>query len=104
EERVDEERKRAEPREREAPPAARERGPECLRCSSRRQLRPHLARPLLGDEVLRRRLLAVVGELHLRVDARRRQRREQRLWDHLPPREILEPRRVREALQPEQLP
>src|SRR5579872_868422 len=66
-------------------------------------LRPDLAGPLLRDEGLRCGLLTRAGELHLCVQARRRQRCKQRLRDDLPLGEVLEPRRMRVPLQPEQL-
>ena len=67
-------------------------------------LRSHLGRPLLCDEVLRRRLLAVGRELHLRVDRCIRQCGQQRLRDDVALREVLEAGRVREPLEPDELP
>ena len=66
-------------------------------------LRPPIFAGHCARSGLRRGLLAVAGELDLRVERRRRKRREQGLRDHLALDEVLEPGRVRVALEPDQL-
>src|SRR5439155_26708122 len=61
------------------------------------------AGPAGGDLRFRRLLLRVARELHPRVELRRRQGPDQRLRDLLVLGEVLEPRRMRIALEPDQL-
>src|SRR6478736_6361123 len=66
-------------------------------------LGPYGRRPLLRDELLGSRLLADARELDLRVDRGRRERLRQRCRDDLAGGEVVEPRRVRRTLEPDDL-
>src|SRR3954468_16496734 len=63
----------------------------------------YLRRPVAGDLLARLRLLADARELRLRIERRRRERVQQRLRQDLALGQVVEPGRVREALQVEDL-
>src|SRR4051794_26410635 len=66
-------------------------------------LRPDLAGPLGCDLRLGSRLLSEARELRLGVERSGRKRVQERLREHLAVREVVEPRRMREALEEQDL-